>query len=123
MQPRVPRRGPTLPRSTQPVNDFANVIDASSARQIEQTIRALQAASGDVIVVATVPTVEPYGDIREYAVQMFKNGGRGIGERGKDNGLLVLLAVKERRVWVEVGLRPRTIRHRRLLRSDRAARS
>ena len=50
-----------------------------------------------------MPTVEAYGDIRAYAVQMFKNGGRGIGERGKDNGLLVLLALKERRVWVEVG--------------------
>ena len=92
-----------IPALTQPVNDFAHVIDAAGAQQIEQTIRALQAASGDVIVVATVPTVEAYGDIREYAVQMFKNGGNGIGDRGKDNGLLVLLALKERRVWVEVG--------------------
>ena len=45
----------------------------------------------------------PYGDIREYAVKMFQNHGRGIGDKGKDNGLLVLLAVKDRRVWVEVG--------------------
>ncbi|HUR34084.1 MAG TPA: TPM domain-containing protein [Vicinamibacterales bacterium] len=92
-----------VPELTQPVNDFAHIVDASSAGQIEQTIRALQAASGDVIVVATVPTVEPYADIREYAVQMFQNGGRGIGDRGKDNGLLILVALKERRVWVEVG--------------------
>ena len=34
---------------------------------------------------------------------MFENRGRGIGDKGKDNGLLVLLAVKDRRVWVEVG--------------------
>jgi uncharacterized protein len=34
---------------------------------------------------------------------MFANGGRGIGAKGKDNGLLVLVAVKDRRVWVEVG--------------------
>ena len=34
---------------------------------------------------------------------MFENRGRGIGQRGKDNGLLVLLAVKDRQVWVEVG--------------------
>ena len=34
---------------------------------------------------------------------MFENRGRGIGAKGKDNGLLVLLAVKDRRVWVEVG--------------------
>ena len=70
---------------------------------MDAMIRALQAASGDVVVVATVPTIEPYGDIREYAVKLFENRGRGIGEKGKDNGLLILLAVKERRVWIEVG--------------------
>ena len=42
-------------------------------------------------------------DIREYAVKLFENHGRGIGEKGKDNGVLILLAVKERRVWIEVG--------------------
>ena len=66
-------------------------------------IRTLKAASGDVVVVATVPTIEPYGDIREYAVKLFENHGRGIGDKGKDNGLLILLALKERRVWIEVG--------------------
>lgn len=93
----------TIPALTAPVNDFAGVVDAPSALRIEQTIRALQAASGDIIVVATVPTVAPYGDIREYAVKMFANGGRGIGDGGKDNGLLILLALKERQVRVEVG--------------------
>ena len=46
---------------------------------------------------------QPYGDIDEYAVKMFENHGRGIGERGRDNGLLILVAVKERRVQFEVG--------------------
>ena len=36
-------------------------------------------------------------------MKLFENGGRGIGEKGKDNGMLVLLALKERRVWIEVG--------------------
>jgi uncharacterized protein len=93
----------TIPELTQPVNDFAKVIDPESARNIDALIRSLQQASGDVVVVATVPTYEPYGDIREYAVKMFENRGRGIGQKGKDNGLLVLLAVSNRQVWVEVG--------------------
>ena len=70
---------------------------------MDALIRSLQQASGDVVVVATVDTFTPYGDIREYAVKMFENHGRGIGQKGKDNGLLVLLAVKDRQVWVEVG--------------------
>src|SRR3990167_1205831 len=63
----------SLPALTGPVNDFARVVDATSAAQISRMIRALQAASGDVVVVATVPTIEPYGDIREMAVQLFSN--------------------------------------------------
>jgi uncharacterized protein len=91
------------PELIAPVNDFAHVIDARSAAQIDQLSRALKAASGDIVVVATVPTIEGYGDIREYAVKMFENHGRGIGDKEKDNGLLILLALKERKVWVEVG--------------------
>jgi uncharacterized protein len=94
---------PLPPELTAPVNDFAGVIDAGSAARMDETIRALQRASGDVVVVATIDTFQPYGDIREYAVKMFENHGRGIGQKGKDNGLLILLAVKDRQVWVEVG--------------------
>jgi uncharacterized protein len=91
------------PQLTAPVNDFANVIDPSSEAAMDTLIRSLQQASGDVVVVATVDTIEPYADIREYAVKMFENHGRGIGQRGKDNGVLILLALKERSVRIEVG--------------------
>jgi uncharacterized protein len=91
------------PELTQPVNDFANVIDEPSTNAMEALIRSLQQASGDAVVVATIPTFKPYADIREYAVKMFENRGRGIGQRGKDNGALVLLAVNDRQVWIEVG--------------------
>ena len=69
-----------LPALTGPVNDFAHVIDARSAAEMDRLSRELKAASGDVVVVATVKTIEPYGDIREYANKLFENHGRGIGE-------------------------------------------
>jgi uncharacterized protein len=94
---------PAPPALNAPVNDYAHVVDAASAAELERRIRALQAATGDVVVVATVPTFQPYGDIREYAGKMFLNGGRGVGEKGKDNGLLIVVAVQDRRVDVEVG--------------------
>jgi uncharacterized protein len=103
----VPGAGPAqsgqLPTLTQPVNDFAGVIDAASAAAMDRAIRTLQGATGDVVVVVTIPTFAPYGDIREYAVKLFENNGQGIGQKGKDNGLLVLLAVRDRKVWIEVG--------------------
>jgi uncharacterized protein len=101
--PSVAAAQPAPPALTQPVNDFAHVIDPNSAAKLDELIRSLQRASGDVVVVATIDTFQPYADIKEYAVKMFENGGRGIGQKGKDNGLLILLAVKDRQVWVEVG--------------------
>ncbi len=92
-----------LPELAQPVNDFAGVVDAGNSAEMDRMIRALQQASGDVVVVATVDSFAPYADIREYAVKLFENHGKGIGEKEKHNGLLVLLAVKDRKVWIEVG--------------------
>lgn len=91
------------PQLTATVNDFANVVDEASERELDRRIRALQQATGDVVVVATVPTVAPFADIDEYAVKMFENGGRGIGQKGKDNGALIVVAVQERQVRIEVG--------------------
>lgn len=91
------------PALTDTVNDFAGVIDASSRAELDRRIRALKEATGDVLVVTTVRTFQPYGSIEEYAVKMFENGGRGVGEKGKDNGMLLLVAVDDRKVRIEVG--------------------
>jgi uncharacterized protein len=92
-----------LPLLTEPVNDFANVLDPAQEAEIGRMARALMAATGDVVIVTTVETSAAFGSIQQYAVKLFENHGRGIGEKGKDNGLLVLLAVKDRQVWIEVG--------------------
>jgi uncharacterized protein len=97
------RQADGLPVLTEPVTDLAGVVDGPSRRELDRLSRALQAATGDTIVVVTVDTVASHGDIRAYANELFQNHGRGIGEKGKDNGLLILLAVKDRRVWIEVG--------------------
>jgi uncharacterized protein len=92
-----------LPELTGPVNDFAHVVDGASAQQMDAMSRALQAKTGDVVVVATVPNLDPYGDINEYAVKLFENNGRGIGQKGKDNGVLILVAPNDRKTRIEVG--------------------
>lgn len=99
----------TLPTLTKPVNDFAHVIDPQNAAEIDRVSRVLLAATagdkgiGDTIIVVTVPTFAPFADIREFANKLFENGGRGIGDKQKDNGLLIVLAVNDRKVWIEVG--------------------
>ena len=94
---------PAPPALTAPVNDLGNVINASDEAELDRRIRALQQASGDVVVVATVPSMEPYTTSTSSRCKMFENGGRGIGKKGKDNGALIVVALKERQVRIEVG--------------------
>jgi len=95
--------GQDLPRLTAPVNDFAGAIDAGAEQELEALIRRLQGATDDVMVVATVKTFQPFADMQSYAVKMFENGGQGIGVKGKDNGVLIVLALDDRQVRIETG--------------------
>jgi uncharacterized protein len=92
-----------VPELAGPVNDFAGVLDRQHEAELADLSRKLQAASGDVLVVATVKSFEPFADLPSFANEMFENHGKGIGQKGRDNGLLLVLAVDERRVWAEVG--------------------
>jgi uncharacterized protein len=95
------RAAQSLPSLTAPVNDFAHVISSDVASELDRRIRVLQSTTGDVVVVATVKTFAPYGSIEEYALRLFE--AAGIGTRNKDNGVLIVLALDERRVRIEVG--------------------
>lgn len=90
-----------LPALTAPVNDFASVIDPASAAELDRIIRVLQATTGDVVVVTTIETFAPFATIEEYALRLFEKAG--IGTRKADSGALILLAVRDRRVRIEVG--------------------
>ena len=94
---------PPTPVLTGPVNDFANVIDDASEREMTRRILALKQTTGDVVVVATVPDIKGFADINEFATKLFENHGRGIGEKGKDNGLLIVVALGERAVRIQPG--------------------
>ncbi len=90
-----------LPTLTGRVNDTAGVIDADSARELDRRIHALKDATGDVVIIATVPSIAPYATVEEFAVKLFEKAG--IGNRKLDNGILILVAVKEHGIRVEVG--------------------
>ena len=92
-----------LPPLTEPVNDFANVIDPASKARLDDLIRRLHGATGDTIIVATRDAIAPFADERELAVRWYENGGRGIGDKDKDAGVLFVLLPKDRAVWIEVG--------------------
>ena len=89
-----------LPRPQGYVSDFAGTLSAGERARIEAVSLQLKQKTGAEIAVVTVPSVRPL-TIEQYAVQLFQEWG--IGERGKDNGVLFLTAINDRDVRIEVG--------------------
>lgn len=82
------------------ITDDAEILDADARRRIGELLRTHEAASGDQIVVLTVPSLQGES-VETYAEQVFN--AWGLGQKGKDNGVLVLVAPGERRLRIEVG--------------------
>ena len=84
------------------VNDFAGVLDAATKDRIEKKLRDFEKQTTNEIAIVIVPNLqgEP---ISMYAVELFKKWGIGKKGKDKDNGLLFLLSMKERKWRFEVG--------------------
>jgi uncharacterized protein len=82
------------------VNDFAGVIDPGSRQSLSQYCGALEQSTGVQLAIVTLPTLsgEPIEDV---ANDIFRKWG--IGHKGKDDGVLLLLSIQDRRSRLEVG--------------------
>jgi len=89
-----------LPQPSGWVNDFAGVISPEYTEKLNSLISEVEEKTGSEIAVVTIDSIAPYGE-QEYARLLFDNWKPG--KKGKDNGVLVLLAVKERRWRIESG--------------------
>ena len=89
-----------LPEYRGYVNDFAEVLSQQEEETMTNLIRELQQKTTAEVAVVTVHSVAPY-DLNLYAVKLFEKWG--IGVKGKDNGVLILIALKEHEVRIEVG--------------------
>jgi len=90
----------TLPTLTGRVVDQANIIPAETRSAIEQKLIDLETKSGIQLVVSTITSLEGQ-EIEPYANQLFRSWK--LGEKTKNNGVLLLVAPNERRVRIEVG--------------------
>jgi uncharacterized protein len=88
------------PRYGSAVNDFANVISATDERKLESMIDELEQKTGAEIAVVTIQSLEG-GQIDDFTNRLFEKWG--VGQKGKDNGLMFLAAMKDRMMRIEVG--------------------
>jgi len=82
------------------VSDFAGVIDRGSRQSIDAYCAAVEKATGAQLAFVTLPNLdgEPVEDVANLLFRKW-----GIGQKGQNNGALLLLSVQDRRSRLEVG--------------------
>ena len=92
--------GLQFPPLTGRVVDSAHLLDAGTTANIAGKLAALEQKTGDQLVVVTLPSLQGH-EIEDYGYQL----GRawGIGQKGKNNGALLIVAPNEHRVRIEAG--------------------
>jgi uncharacterized protein len=82
------------------VSDFAGVVDPASKAQLETYAADLQRATGAQIALVTIPTLqgEPIEDVANTIARAW-----GVGQKGQNDGILLLMAIRDRRSRLEIG--------------------
>ena len=89
-----------IPYLTGRVTDNAQILSAETRNALTAQLKAHEDSTTNQIAVLTVPTI---GDesIEEYAVEVFE--AWKLGQKGKDNGILIVVVPNDRRMRIEVG--------------------
>ena len=91
---------PNFPALSGRVVDRAEMLDAATEARLTQQLAAHEKASGEQLVVVTLPNLQGM-PIEDFGYQLGRHWG--IGEKDKDNGALLLVARDERKLRIEVG--------------------
>jgi len=89
-----------IPFLTGRVVDGANILSAETRARLTAELKAHEDTTTNQIVVLTVPTIQP-DSIEDYAVKVFESWK--LGQKGKDNGVLVVVVPNDHKMRIEVG--------------------
>jgi uncharacterized protein len=82
------------------VNDFAQVLDSATIAQLDDICGQIDSKAHAQIAVVTIKSLDS-SDIESYAVDLYKKWG--VGSKSSNKGVLILLAVRDRKYRIEVG--------------------
>jgi uncharacterized protein len=82
------------------VNDFAGILNPEERLALEERCQQLQAKTGTQLTVVTIKSLEG-GDVDDFTNKLFARWG--VGQAGKDNGVMLLIALDDRKAKIETG--------------------
>ncbi len=91
---------PEFPALTGRVMDDANLLDNATQRSLTGLLQRHEDTTGNQVVIVTLPSLHDMS-IEQFGYQLGRHWG--IGQAGRNNGLLLIVAPDERKVRIEVG--------------------
>ena len=82
------------------VNDFAGMLKSDQIAQLEKKIEQYEASTSNQVAILTVPSLEG-DDLEGFSIRVVESWK--VGQKGKDNGVLILVVLKDRKMRIEVG--------------------
>jgi len=96
----APSPAAEIPYLSGRVNDYAGILSPATVQRLTQLLKEHEDSTSNQVVVLTVTSLE--GDVlEEYSIRVVENWK--LGQKGKDNGVLLLVASDDRKVRIEVG--------------------
>jgi uncharacterized protein len=82
------------------VNDFASILSEEAKRKLENILYDYEMKTQNQLVVVTIPSLDGE-DLETFSIKLAEKWK--IGKKGKNNGVLLLVVMKERKIRIEVG--------------------
>ena len=89
-----------VPKLKGRINDYAGILNSSEESQLESVLRNMQAKTSSQVVLLTIPSLEGE-NLEDYSIRVVEKWQ--IGQKEYDNGALLLIALAEKKVRIEVG--------------------
>lgn len=91
---------PEKPKIIYPINDYAELFTQQEEHQLNEKLINYQKQTSTEILVITIPTLD--GDDGKYVAAIWGEQWK-IGQKGKDNGVIVLLSIQDRKIVIQAG--------------------
>ncbi len=91
---------PDAPSPPRLVNDLAQVMSSGEADALEEKLRRYNDSTSTQIAIVTVKSLSGY-EVQQFAHELFEKWG--IGRKGKNNGILILASIGDRKMTIQTG--------------------
>lgn len=89
-----------IPRMRGRINDYANILMSNEESTLEHILAQEETKTSSQFVLLTVPSLEGE-NLEDYSIRVASEWG--IGQKDRDNGVLLLVALNEKKIRIEVG--------------------